>query len=265
MNDDPAALYDVIVVHRRLRPVEHDQRYALPDALVDVARLDELDRAARLFSYNRFNLFSIRDRDHGPGDGTPLAEHVARLTDAAGLAGEVTRVELLCLPRMLGYVFNPLSVYFCYGRGGEVRLILYEVSNTFGERKTYVVPASPGQDGAIRQAAGKRLYVSPFNHPDGRYDFTIAPPGERVRVGVALSRERQAVLSAHLVGRRRPFDDHGLARTFARHPALTWKVIGGIHWEALKLWRKGLRPVPRPRDTGQPAIFAVPEPDRPLQ
>jgi len=265
VSDAPAALYDVIVVHRRLHPIDHELRYALTYALVDIARLHELDRRSRLFSYNRFNLFSIRDRDHGPGDGTPLAEHAARLAAAAGLAGEIARVELLCLPRMLGYVFNPLSVYFCYARSGEVRLILYEVSNTFGERKTYVVPAGPAPTGPIRQVADKRLYVSPFNHADGRYDFTIAPPGDRVRVGVALSRRRQPILTAHLVGRRRPFDDRSLVRTLARHPALTWKVTAGIHWEALKLWRKGLRMVPRPRDTGHSAIFSSPEPDGPLQ
>lgn len=265
MTDAPAALYDAIVVHRRLHPVDHELRYALTYALVDIARLGELDRRFRLFSYNRFNLFSIRDRDHGPGDGTPLAEHAARLTAAAGVSGEVARVELLCLPRMLGYVFNPLSVYFCYGRAGDIRLILYEVSNTFGERKTYVVPAAAEPTGPIRQTADKRLYVSPFNHADGRYDFTIAPPGERVRVGVALSRQGQPVLTAHLVGRRRPFDDRGLAQTLLRHPTLTWKVIAGIHWEALKLWGKGLRPVPRPRDTGHAAVFSSPEPDRPLQ
>ncbi|MEJ8572412.1 DUF1365 domain-containing protein [Microbaculum marinum] len=250
-----SSLYDAVVVHRRLRPVVHELRYRLTYALLDLDELPELSGAFRLFSYNRLNLFSLHDRDHGPGDGTPLRRHVDRIVAKAGLAGEIRRISLLCLPRFAGYVFNPLSIYYAFGSGDEPRLVIYEVSNTFGERKTYVLPVEPPASGPIRQNCAKRFYVSPFNDTRGRYDFRIAVPDERVRAGVSLSDAGGGILDAHLVGARREISDRQLAVTAWRHPALTWKVIGGIHWEALKLYLKGLRPVPRPPAPDVPVSY----------
>jgi len=262
-----SALYDAVVVHRRLRPVIHELRYKLAYALIDVAEIDGLSRRLRLFSRNRFNLFSLYDQDFGPGDGTPIADHVERTIANAGLAGEIDRVQLLCLPRLLGYAFNPLSVYYAFGMDDSLRLVIYEVSNTFGERKTYVLPVEAPDAGPIRQNCAKRLYVSPFNDAAGRYDFRLNEPGERIRVGVSLSNAGGGILDAHLIGARRPLTDRGLARIALRHPLMTWKVIGGIHWEALKLYLKGLRPVPRPPGPDVPVTYlSTPaELDRPIR
>ncbi|WP_436643424.1 DUF1365 domain-containing protein [Microbaculum sp. FT89] len=250
-----SSLYDAVVVHRRVRPVGHELRYKLTYALIDIDEIGDLDARLRLFSYNRFNLFSLHDRDHGAGDGTPLRRYVDRVIARAGLSEEVASIRLLCLPRLAGYVFNPLSIYYGLDRGGALRLVVYEVSNTFGERKTYVLPVAARDARPVRQNCAKRFYVSPFNDAGGRYDFRILPPGERVRVGVSLSNQTGAVLDAHLVGARRPLDDHELARTLWRHPALTWKVTAGIHWEALKLYLKGLRTVPRPPAPDVPVTY----------
>jgi len=255
MNAVRSSLYDAVVVHRRLRPVTHELRYKLTYALIDVDEIPELDARLKLFSHNRFNLFSLYDRDHGAGDGMPVADYARRVVANAGMTGEIDRVQLLCLPRMLGYAFNPLSVYYCLGRDGDLKLVVYEVSNTFGERKTYVLPVEKAGATPLRQNCAKRFYVSPFNDGSGRYDFRIIAPGERVRVGVSLSNETGGILDAHLVGARRELSDRALAKTFLRHPALTWKVIAGIHWEALKLYLKGLRPMPRPPAPDVPVTY----------
>ena len=255
-----SALYDAVVVHQRHRPVTHELRYKVAYALIDIDELADLSGALKLFSYNRFNLFSLHDRDHGPGDGTPIADHVRRTIANAGMDGEIAHVSLLCLPRMFGHVFNPLSIYYAYDHGGRLRLVLYEVNNTFGERKTYVLPVRAPESGSpatgpIRQNCAKRLYVSPFNDAHGRYDFRINEPAERVRVGIALSNEAGGILDAHLVGARRPLDNGELAKTTLRYPALSWKVVAGIHWEALKLYLKGLRLVPRPPGPDVPVTY----------
>jgi DUF1365 family protein len=242
-------------VHRRLRPVTHELRYRLTYALLDLDELTGLSAELKLFSYNRPGLFSLNDRDHGPGDGTPIRTHAERIVAKAGMSGEIDRVSLLCLPRFAGYVFNPLSVYYACASDGSPRLVIYEVSNTFGERKTYVLPVEAPKTGPIRQNCAKRLYVSPFNEAAGRYDFRIIAPGERVRVGVSLANEGGCILDAHLVGARRNLSDRELARTAWQHPALTWKVIAGIHWEALKLYLKGLRPIPRPPAPDVPVSY----------
>lgn len=250
-----SALYDSVVVHRRHRPVTHALRYKLVYALIDVAEIGEMAHRLKLFSYNRFNVFSLHDRDYGPGDGTSIQAHVARTIANAGLTGEIDRVQLLCLPRILGYAFNPLSVYFAFARDGALRLVIYEVSNTFGERKTYVLPVEMPGSGPARQNCTKRLYVSPFNDATGRYDFRVISPGERVRVGVSLSNDDGGILDAHLVGAQRPLNDRELVRTLLRHPAQSWKVTGGIHWEALKLYLKGLRLVSRPPGPDVPVTY----------
>jgi len=255
MTEFRSCLYDAIVVHCRHRPVTHELRYKVTYGLFDLDEVPQLDRDLNLFSHNRFNLFSLHDRDHGPRDGLGLKAYADRVIANAGMTGEIDRVQLLCLPRMVGYVFNPLSIYYGLASDGSLRLVTYEVSNTFGESKTYVLPVEPGSTGTARQNCAKRFYVSPFNDAAGRYDFRIMPPAERVRVGVSLSNQGGGILDAHLVGARRPLSDRELARTAWTHPALTWKVIGGIHWEALKLYLKGLRPTRRPPAPDVPVTY----------
>jgi uncharacterized protein len=133
-------LYRGEVVHRRLNPLRHELRYRVFNLFADVDRLEETASRLRLFSYNRFNLFGINDRNHGPGDGTPVRDHAWKLARSADGGDAVTRIFMFCYPSVLGYVFNPLTVYYGFDAQDRLRLMIYEVNNTFGGRHSYVVP-----------------------------------------------------------------------------------------------------------------------------
>lgn len=206
-----------------------------------------LDRNLRLFAYNRAGLFSFHDRDHGPRDGSPLRPWVERQLRQAGLDFTPGPIALLCFPRLLGHVFNPLSVYFCRDGEGALRAILYEVKNTFGQQHGYLLPVAPGEeaDGWVRQSQDKHFYVSPFLPMECRYRFRIHAPDERMAILIrqtALENGAQAeTLVATLTGQRRPLDDATLGRMALSVPLLTLKVVAAIHWQALRLWWKGAR------------------------
>lgn len=171
-----ARLYVGEVMHARLKPVGHRFTYRVANLLVDLDRLEEAGRACPLFSVGRFNLFSFRPADHGPRDGGSLRAHIDALCDDGGIE-RPERVLLLCYPRVLGFVFNPISVYFGLDRTGRVTVLVYEVRNTFGESHTYVAAVEDGQadDSGIRQARRKRFFVSPFMDMDQRYQFHVLP------------------------------------------------------------------------------------------
>jgi uncharacterized protein len=235
-------LYKGEVVHRRLRPVKHQLRYRVFDLFVDVDRLDALAAQLKLLSYNRFNLFTIDDRDHGPGDGTSISEHVWSLVHRAGADANVSRIFMFCYPRVLGYVFNPLTVYYCFGPARDLRLMIYEVNNTFGGRHSYVIPVME----QLSQSAPKRFFVSPFNAVEGDYRFRFTAPAERLALGIALTVDGEPVLNAYVSAKRLPLRDLTLLRCFFSIPLLTVKVIASIHWQAALLWWKGLRLKKRP-------------------
>jgi uncharacterized protein len=247
-----SCLYAGEVVHRRLSPVRHELRYSVFNLFADIDELPELGKRLRLFSYNRFNLFSVNDRSHGPGDGTPLKEHVWGLVAASPMAARVRRVFIFCYPRVLGYVFNPLTVYYGFDSRDELCLMIYEVNNTFGGRHSYVIPVGPGEG----QSCAKRFYVSPFNAVEGDYGFRFSAPAERMALGITLTADKTPVLKAYVSGRRETLNDANLLRSFARIPFLTFKVIGAIHWQAAKLWLKGLRLKPEPPPPPEPVLIA---------
>ncbi len=240
-----SALYNGIVVHKRVRPVQHALRYNVFSLLIDCDELPDLDRRLRLFSYNRLNLCSIHDANHG--DRTPLAGYLRQVSTQSGVKG-IERFMMLCYPRVLGYVFNPVTTYFGVNGDDEPLLIVYEVSNTFGERQTYVVPVEQdNRSDTVHQSCAKAFYVSPFNTVDGRYSFHVTPLGEEITVGIALHTEDGPLLKAFFRGERETLTDGTLAKALARTGWLSVKVILAIHYEALKLWLKGLRLMPRPR------------------
>jgi DUF1365 family protein len=236
-----SGLYLGQVGHSRTRPAKHSLRYGVFMLLLDLDEAPALGKALRWFSVGRFNLTSFHARDHGDGSAEPLRAQVERRLDAAGLGIDGGPIRLLCLPRVLGYVFNPISVYFCHRPGGALHAILYEVSSTFGERHSYLIAAEAGDDGEIRQSVDKRLHVSPFMEMDLRYAFRVTPPGERVRIAIEVSDASGAILNASFVGARRELTDANLLRAWATHPLLTLKVIAAIHWEAVKILLKGVR------------------------
>jgi DUF1365 family protein len=251
-----AVLYFGKVMHARLRPVRHRFSYRVMSLLIDLDRLDEADRQSRLFAVNRAALFSFHEADHGERNGASLSNYARRLAAARGIAFPDGRIQLLCYPRLLGYVFNPLSIYFCYGASGELALVIYEVRNTFGEIHPYVLEVDLGRkdsDGGgdvVRQSQTKQFYVSPFIGMDTRYHFRLAPPGETVKVRILQTNETGPVLAAGFSGCRRPLTSRLLLGAFLTMPLLTFKVVAAIHWEALRLWIKGAPLVPRPHTGG---------------
>jgi hypothetical protein len=248
-----SALYDGAVVHQRLAPKRHRLRYRLFQLLVDLDQLPALDRSLRLFAHNRFALFSLRDRDHGTGADRPLRGQIERLLAAAGIDAGGGPIRLLCMPRLLGYVFNPLSLYYCHRPAGALAAVVLEVNNTFGERHFYVAEA----DGAaVRAQCAKAFFVSPFMGMDMRYDFRLAAPGERALVAIAgRAADGAPLIHASFSGRRRKLDDAALLRAFFAHPLMTLKLVAAIHLEAAKLLAKGLRLTVRP--TSPPRAVTV--------
>jgi DUF1365 family protein len=220
--------------------------------LLDLDELDALGRRLRLFSHNRFNLFSFHDADYADCNAQPLRPTIEKQLSSAGIAFDQGTIRLLTMPRLLGYAFNPLSIYFCHRQDGSLAALLYEVRNTFGERHSYLIAAPETQQGIIHQHCDKQLYVSPFLGLDMRYDFSVAEPGEIVRVVVRGSDEAGDLIVASLVGHRKPLTDGNLLRLLFTHPLMTLKVTLGIHWEALLLWLKGVRLEPKPAAPKQP-------------
>ncbi|HUK61094.1 MAG TPA: DUF1365 domain-containing protein [Stellaceae bacterium] len=252
-----SALYFGTVTHQRLRPVRHELSYRVFSLLVDLDELPDLARRLRLLSHNRFNLFSFHDRDHGARRDRRLRPYVEAQLARAGIALDGGAIRLLCFPRVLGYVFNPLSIYFCHGPDAALRAILYEVSNTFGEQHSYLIPVT-GPGGVVSQSCAKEFYVSPFMEMACRYEFRLAAPGEKIAVYIRQSDREGPILHASLAGTRAELSDRALIGAFLSYPLMTLKVIGGIHWEALRLWRKGLKVLPHPAPPTDPVTICQP-------
>lgn len=247
-------LYDLRTTHVRHQPFERAFRYRLFQILFDIDALPALAQRLRLFSYNRPNLFAFFDRDHGVGDGSPLRPWVERMLAEVDVRLDGGPIRLLCFPRVAGYVFNPLSVFFGYGPDGALRGVVYEVDNTFGETHAYAAPMAGG-----RHAADKRFHVSPFFDVAGRYQFRLRPPGERFSLSVRTLREGAPEHTATLFGRARPLSDARLLAAFAKVPFVTAQVIAAIHWEALWIWLKGARYRPKPPPPLSPVTKALGE------
>ena len=244
---DAAALYVGNVMHARLKPVGHRFSYRVMSVLIDLDRLDVADRQTPLFGVNRRALYSFHEADHGARDGSSLRDYAQRCAAEQGIDLTSGRVLLLCYPRLFGYAFNPLSVYFCYQESGKLALVIYEVRNTFGDIHAYVIPVkgSNVSPSGIRQEQDKLFYVSPFVEMEMRYHFRLVPPKEYVKLRILETDSQGPLLSAAFNGHRRALTTGELLRAFFLLPAVTLKIIAAIHWEALRLWLKGVRLVPR--------------------
>jgi uncharacterized protein len=242
-----ARLYLSRVMHQRQSPVGYRFEYPVFSVLVDIDRLAEIDRRSRVFSFKRFNLLSILERDHGPRDGTPWRPWVDTRLEEHGIRLEGGPVRLLCMPRVMGYAFNPMSVWFCHHRDGTLRAVICEVSNTFGEHHHYLLhDAGRPLTSPVKQKRDKVFHVSPFIDMDAEYRFRISTPDERLRVLIHEYQQGALMLVATQTGEARPFTDSQLLRAWLRMPFMTLKVITMIHWQALKIWLKGARFHPKP-------------------
>ncbi len=246
-DDDAAALYLGEVMHARLKPIGHRFSYRVMSLMVDLDRLAAADRQSRLFGVNRAGLYSFN------------RIYAQRCAAERGIDLTGGRVLLLCYPRLLGYTFNPLSAYFCYRADGELALMIYEVRNTFGDIHAYVLPVKPGEssDAGIRQAQEKLFYVSPFIGMAMRYHFRVSPPGDSVKLRILETDRDGPLLAATFNGRRRALTTAALLRLFCSLPLVTLKIVAAIHWEALRLWLKGARLVPRPNTAPARPVITV--------
>lgn len=234
------AIYHGQIVHKRLVPRRHGFAYRVFTLAMDVDEIGALDQRLRLFSHNRFNILSFYDLDHGPGE-LPVGDYARGLLGEAGLVQMGHRIVLLCYPRVFGFVFNPLSIFCCYNAGGRLGALIYEVTNTFGSRRSYIVPVRSSEDAVVAQNCSKAMYVSPFNSDDGSYSFRIRPPGDEVLIAVALRTGLGPTLKTNFRGYRLELSDGNIFRMVIQHPLMTFKVISAIHFEAVRLWLKGLR------------------------
>jgi DUF1365 family protein len=239
-----SAIYHGTVMHQRMRPVRHRLRYSVFMFLLDLDELPGLVRRLKVFSHGRFNLFSFHDEDHGEGRGG-LRGWVEAQLGKAGIDSGGGAIRVLCMPRILGHAFNPISVFFCHFTDGRLAAMLYEVNNTFGERHCYLMPVV-GEADPVRQSCQKRFYVSPFMPMELTYRFRVSRPAERVTVAIDAAGADGKMIATCFAGAHGALTDRALLGCFLRMPVLGLKVLGGIHWEAVKLFAKGLRLKPRP-------------------
>jgi DUF1365 family protein len=248
----PSCLYECEVLHARFAPKPHRFVYRLFFFALDLDELETLHGRLALFSVNRPNLYSFRERDflptsepihHGYTEPANLSRPSLkqRVTDFVAARGvDLTggRVLLVTLPRILGYLFNPVSFYFCYDRHGECVAALSEVTNTFREMKPFYLGPTTQTEGAFRLRTPKHFYVSPFSDVDVDFDFILRPPAERLAVQIDDYTGGQRTLTSLLTGPRRDLTNGRLAWFTLKYPLLTLRIISLIHWHALLLWLK---------------------------
>ncbi len=248
------------VTHRRFAPTRHFLRYRIFQMVLDLDDLPRLDRALRLFGFNRWGIFSVRDRDHGRRRGQSIRGFVEEALAEANIDLGGGRILMLTMPRILGFVFNPITLFYCHAPDGRLAAMVYEVHNTFGQRHAYVAACRDDPGEPIAQACGKTFHVSPFMDMTMAYAFRILPPGERVATiirGLDLATGKP-IIHASFTGARRELCDRELARLLASFPFMTLGVVAAIHLEAVKLALKGLRLRPAPPAPSSPVTVGAP-------
>jgi len=239
-----SCIYTGQVIHKRFKPKEHFFSYKVFSLLIDLSELHLLDRELKLFSYNKFNLLSFYDKDHGPRDGTSLISWVKSNLNKKNINTDEIKIKILCYPRIWGYVFNPLSVFFIYDKSSNLISILYEVKNTFGEQHTYVFKIDKNNQ-LLDHSCSKKFYVSPFIEMNCSYNFKILKPENKLSVVINQNDSSGKILFASQDGSKKDLNNKNLMISYMSHPLMSFKIIGAIHFEALKLWLKGVKLVKR--------------------
>ena len=235
-----SCIYSGSVIHKRFKPKEHFFKYKVFSLFLDLSELNELDDKLNFFSLNKFNLISFYEVDHGNRDGSSLLDWVKNNLSNNNVSTVNIRVKLLCYPRILGYVFNPLSVFFVYDQNENLISILYEVKNTFGEQHTYFFKVE-NQNKLIQNNCSKKFHVSPFIEMNCNYFFKILNPAQKLSVIIDQYDQKGKILFASQDGEKSDLTSKNLMKSYLKHPLMTFKIISAIHFEAFKLWMKGIK------------------------
>ncbi len=238
-----SCIYNGLVTHTRFKPVKHHLKYKTFSLFLDLDEIEKLDKSNPIFSYNKFNIFSFYNKDHGDRDGKSLKKWVLKNLEKFNIQQNINKVKLLCYPRVFGYVFNPLSIFYCY-QNNELKAVFYEVKNTFNEQHTYIFKTKGKSK--IKQTCKKKFYVSPFMDMETKYDFKLLHPNEKLFVSIKQTDKEGTILTAVQTGKRKEFNLSQLITNFFKYPLMTVKIISAIHFEAFILWKKGA--IYRPRD-----------------
>ena len=238
-----SCIYNGVVTHTRFKPVKHFLKYNTFSFLIDLDEIKDLDKKNFIFSYNKFNIFSFYNKDHGERDGKSLKDWVYDKLRRFKINSNINKIKLLCYPRIFGYVFNPLSIFYCY-ENNSLKAIFYEVKNTFNEQHTYVFETNNSD--RIEQSCKKKFYVSPFMDMNTYYDFKLIDPGEQLFVSIKQTDKEGIILTAVQTGNKKKFNLKQLLTNLFKYPLMTIKIISAIHFEAFLLWKKGA--IYRPRD-----------------
>ena len=231
-----SCIYNGIVKHQRFKPIKHSLNYNTFSLLVDLDEIESLAKNISIFSLNKFNIFSFYNRDHGARDGSSLKDWVIKNTKKFKISNNITKIKLLCYPRIFGYVFNPLSIFYCY-ENNRLKAIFYEVKNTFNEQHTYIFKIK--NDKKIEQKCKKKFYVSPFLNMETYYNFKLLNPKEKLSIFIKQTDDEETVLTATQTGDKKEFSFKQLLINFFKYPLMTIKIISSIHYEAFFLWKKG--------------------------
>ena len=235
-----SCIYNGTVIHKRYKPKEHFFKYSVFSLLLDLSELEILNNNIRFFSINKFNLISFFEKDHGNRDDSSLVDWVKKNLEQNQINTENIKIKLLCYPRIFGYVFNPLSIFFVYNQNDTLVSILYEVKNTFGEQHTYVFKID-NENNLIQNSCSKKFHVSPFIEMNCNYFFRILKPGERLSVIIDQYDQVGKILYASQDGKKANLTGKELIKSYLKHPLMTFKIISAIHFEAFKLWIKGIK------------------------
>ena len=241
------------VIHTRFKPKKHHFKYNVFSLLIDLDEIQELDKNLNFFSYNKFNLISFFNIDHGNRDGRNVKEWAKEQLIKKDIKFKKIRVEILCYPRILGYVFNPLSILYIYNENDKLISIFYEVKNTFGEQHTYIFETN--DQNLIKNKCNKKLYVSPFIEMDCEYNFTVTKPGDTISIIINQNDKEGKLLFASQDGKAQYLTTKNLLFNYLKHPFMTFKVIVAIHYEAFKLWIKKVKLVKKKIKTFNKTTF----------
>ncbi len=235
-----SSIYVGKVIHKRFKPKEHFFKYKVFSLFLDLSEIKKIKEKIFFFSHNKFNLISFFDKDHVERNGSSLIDWVKKNLKSLNIDTRDVKIKLLCYPRIFGYVFNPLSIFFIYNSSSSLIAILYEVKNTFGEQHTYVFKTDPKKQ-VVENKCDKKFYVSPFMDLNSTYNFKILNPKEKLSVIIDQRDQTGKLLFASQDGKRLDFSAKNLLFSYLKHPLMTIKIILAIHFEALKLWLKGIK------------------------